>query len=192
MKISWRAAWLSALLCASFTFVLHAAGISAAANPAVESAHAASVPVLPHAQSSTADNIFANGFEAAPVTAPQLMIVKMASSNFVVGVAASYTLKVTNTGTVATTAAATVSDAIPNGLTLGTLPAGCLSAGQVVTCTIASGLAETSSMTFVIPVTPTTAATPSVTNTATVTGGGDSSCPGGSNCSSTAGYLRDQ
>ena len=52
------------------------------------------------------------------------------------GVPASYTLSVQNTGTAATTAVSTITDTIPTGLTIGTLPAGCTAAGQTVTCTI--------------------------------------------------------
>ncbi len=115
-----------------------------------------------------------------------LTIVKtVGSSPMVVGTATSYTLTVTNTG-LATTSAATVSDTIPSGLTIGTPPTGCTVAGQTVTCTIASGLALNASTSFVIPVTPTTAAGTSVSNTATVTGGGDTSCPAATtHCSST-------
>ena len=122
-----------------------------------------------------------------PVDAPQLTIVKTASApNFVVGVAASYTLTVTNTGTAPTTAAATITDTIPGTLTIGTLPAGCSAAGQVVTCTIAAPLNTSVPVSFTIPVTPTAAASgTSLSNTASVTGGGDPSCPGATNCSST-------
>jgi uncharacterized repeat protein (TIGR01451 family) len=134
-------------------------------------------PGAPHCGSTT----------NTPVNAPQLTIVKSASgSNFVVGVPASYTLTVTNTGTAATTQTATVSDTIPGTLTIGTLPAGCTATGQMVTCTIAAGLATGTPVSFVIPVTPTPAAIgTSVSNSATVTGGGDPTCPGGSHCSST-------
>ncbi|MBW8851907.1 MAG: DUF11 domain-containing protein, partial [Xanthomonadales bacterium] len=123
-----------------------------------------------------------------PVNAPVLTLTKTASAaSFTVGVPASYTLQVSNTGTVATNAVSTITDTIPTGLTIGTLPAGCTSAGQTVTCTIAAGLAAGSSTSLVIPVTPTTAAQPSVTNTATVTGGGDPTCPAAAHCTSTAG-----
>lgn len=82
------------------------------------------------------------GTVTTAVTRPQLTLTKTASaSSFTVGVAASYTLSVQNTGTAATTAVATISDTIPTGLTIGTLPGGCTAAGQVVTCTIAAGLA---------------------------------------------------
>ncbi|MEO7432130.1 MAG: hypothetical protein ABIR62_08900, partial [Dokdonella sp.] len=121
-----------------------------------------------------------------PVNAPQLTLVKTASAAaFVVDVPASYALQVTNTGSASTTAAATITDVVPAGLTLGTLPTGCSASGQQVDCTIAAGLAAGASVTFVIPVTPTLAATPSVSNTATVAGGGDPTCPKTANCSST-------
>ncbi len=117
---------------------------------------------------------------------PELTLTKTASSaSFVVGVPASYTLQLQNTGVVATTAAASITDTIPSGLTLGTLPAGCTAAGQTVTCTIAAGLAAGANTSFVIPVTPTLAAVPSVSNTATVNGGGDPTCPAATRCSST-------
>ncbi|SDD53722.1 DUF11 domain-containing protein [Aquimonas voraii] len=121
-----------------------------------------------------------------PVDAPQLTITKTASAaSFVVGTPASYTLSVQNTGTAATTAVSTITDTIPNGLTIGTLPAGCTAAGQTVTCTIPASLAAGGSASFVIPVTPTVSAVPSVSNTATVSGGGDPTCPAAARCSST-------
>ncbi|MFZ5635333.1 MAG: hypothetical protein ACOY82_01970, partial [Pseudomonadota bacterium] len=123
-----------------------------------------------------------------PVNAPQLTLTKTASASpWTVGVAASYTLQLSNTGTAATTAVSTITDTIPAGLTIGTLPAGCSAAGQTVTCTVAAGLAAGGSTSFVIPVTPTLAATPSVTNTASVSGGGDPTCPADARCTSTAG-----
>ncbi|MEO8366980.1 MAG: hypothetical protein ABI538_12300, partial [Pseudoxanthomonas sp.] len=120
-----------------------------------------------------------------PVNRPQLTMTKTASAtSFTVGVAATYTLQVSNTGTGATSAASTVTDTIPTGLTIGTLPAGCTAAGQTVTCTVATGLAAGSNTSFVIPVTPTSAAGTSVTNTATVSGGGDATCPATARCTS--------
>ncbi|MES2672298.1 MAG: hypothetical protein V4673_18015, partial [Pseudomonadota bacterium] len=120
-----------------------------------------------------------------PVNAAQLTMTKTASAaSFTVGTAASYTLQVSNTGSAATTAAATITDTIPTGLTIGTLPAGCSAAGQTVTCTIPAGLAAGANASFVIQVTPTAAATPSVSNTATVSGGGDPTCPANARCTS--------
>ena len=154
---------------ASGTSVVNRASVSGGGDP--------TCPGEPRCESST----------STPVDAPQLSVSKTASAAaFVVGVPASYTLTVTNTGTAATTAAASVSDTIPAVLTLGTLPAGCSAAGQVVTCTVAAGLASGAPVSFVIPVTPTAAASgSSVVNSATVSGGGDPSCPGQAHCGST-------
>ena len=123
-----------------------------------------------------------------PVVAPALMIVKTASASpWMVGVAASYTLTVTNTGTTATTAVSTITDVVPTGLTLGAMPTDCGKVGQTVTCTIAAGLATgaANAVSFIIPVTPTAAAQPSVTNTASVFGGGDPACVVAGDCEST-------
>ena len=115
------------------------------------------------------------------IVAPQLTLAKTANpSSFVIGVAGNYTLTLTNTGTTATTAVATITDTIATGLAIGTLPAGCTAAAQVVTCTVATGLAPgaANAVSFVIPVTPQASiGTTSVANTATVRGGGDATCP---------------
>jgi uncharacterized repeat protein (TIGR01451 family) len=112
------------------------------------------------------------------VNAPQLLLTKSASPDpFVVNAQGNYTLTLTNNGTAATTAATTISDTLPGGLTIGAMPAGCTLAGQAVTCTVAAGLATNSPVSFVIPVTPQSSlAGLSVTNTATATGGDDTSC----------------
>ncbi len=122
-----------------------------------------------------------------PVNAPKLGITKSASPNpFVVGQPASYTLTVTNTGAVATTAVTTVTDTIASTLTLGAMPANCSAAGQAVTCTIAAGLAANASTSFTIPVTPQTAAAgTTIANTANVTGGGDPACATACNSNTT-------
>ena len=124
------------------------------------------------------------------VNAPQLTLTKVASAGaFTVGTPATYTLQVSNNGTAATTAISTITDVIPTGLTIGTLPAGCLAAGQTVTCTVPLGLAPPNSVSFIIPVTPTEAALPSVTNTASVSGGGDPTCPAAARCVSSTGAI---
>ena len=121
----------------------------------------------------------------APVSAPQLTLTKTSSGTFAVGVPASYTLQVQNTGSAATFGNITVIDVVPAGLTLGTLPLGCTAAGQQVTCTITTSLAAGASTSFTLPVTPTAAAAPRVSNTATALGGGDPVCPDADNCKST-------
>ena len=120
-----------------------------------------------------------------PVNTVQLVIGKQAvPSSFTVGTPASYVITVTNQGSTATTAAATVSDAVPATLALGTLPAGCSAVSSQVTCTVPAGLAPSASASFIIPVTPTSGTTP-VTNTATVSGGGEAGCPAAVRCAST-------
>jgi len=125
------------------------------------------------------------GSVTAPVSAPQMTIKKTASTAWAVGVPASYTLEVTNTGSADSFGTITVIDVIPGTLTLGTLPAGCTAAGHQVTCTSSAVLAKDAKISFVIPVTPTAASAPSVSNTATVQGGGDPVCPTAANCTST-------
>ncbi|NCT70393.1 MAG: DUF11 domain-containing protein [Xanthomonadaceae bacterium] len=117
-----------------------------------------------------------------PVVASSLDIVKSGPATAVVGVPYDYTVTVTNTGTAATSVIATVTDVVPAGLTIGTLPTNCAtnpSGSQTVECTIASGLSNAApgnTVSYVIRVTPTAAAGTSVSNTATVTGGGDPDC----------------
>ncbi len=104
----------------------------------------------------------------------------------VVGVASNYTLKVELTNGSTNSADVVVTDTIPQGLTLGTMPEGCTNAGQVVTCTVAANALSKTAATksFVIPVTPTDKAGASVTNTAKASGGGDASCTGAGDCTS--------
>lgn len=125
-----------------------------------------------------------------PVVAARLEISKSGPATAVVGVPYNYTLNVSNVGQAATPVAATVTDLVPTGLTIGTLPASCaaIPAGsQSVVCSIAAGLSNTAPSnvaSFIIPVTATAAAGNNVSNTATVTGGGDAACASG--CASTA------
>jgi hypothetical protein len=108
----------------------------------------------------------------ANTATPKLTMTKTASvATLVVGVPASFTLQLSNTSALATTAATVITDTIPAGLTIGTLPAGCTAAAQVVTCTVALGLVGGGSVSFIIPITPTLAAGASVVNSATATGG---------------------
>ncbi|HYM85853.1 MAG TPA: hypothetical protein VET30_03880, partial [Pseudoxanthomonas sp.] len=109
--------------------------------------------------SATNPTCVRTAIDSDTVVASQLTLTKTASAaSFIVGTPASYTLSVQNTGTAATTTTSTITDAIPTGLTIGTLPAGCTVAGQTVTCTVATGLAINAISSFVIPVTPTAAA----------------------------------
>jgi uncharacterized repeat protein (TIGR01451 family) len=132
-------------------------------------------------------------FHVTFASQPRLTIAKTASvvapATAAVGVPFDYTITVTNTGAAATSATATVTDVVPIGLTLGTLPAGCTTnpvGSQTVVCTIAAGLSNVSpgnTATFVIPVTPQASINnTTVSNTATVTGGGDPTCATAGSC----------
>jgi uncharacterized repeat protein (TIGR01451 family) len=165
------------------SFVIHVTPqASASGTTAINTATAAGGgdPSCPAAAHCTAT-------VTTPIEAPQLTVVKSPSTaSFVVGVAASYTLMVTNSGTAATTAAAAITDNIPALLTLGAAPAGCTASGQTVTCTVPAGLATGQVVSFVIPVTPLAAAAgTTAANTATASGGGDPSCPAADHCTST-------
>src|SRR5690606_28125685 len=87
------------------------------------------------------------------IGAPNLEVGKIGPATATVAVAYDYVITVTNTGTAATTAAATVTDAVPAGLTINTA-AGCTIAGQTVTCPVPTGLAVSASANFTISVTP--------------------------------------
>src|SRR5262249_24342872 len=86
--------------------------------------------------------------------APRLQLQKSATpTTFVVGVAGTYTLTLTNVGTAATTNAVTITDVIPTGLQIDAVSAGCASAGQTVRCTVAAPLATNTPVTFTVTVT---------------------------------------
>ena len=90
------------------------------------------------------------------MNAPALAITKSASPNpFVVGQAASYTITVTNTGTADTTATSTISDAIPTGLTIGTLPQAAVPPARTSRARSQPIGAGGGSQAFTNPVTPT-------------------------------------
>lgn len=106
------------------------------------------------------------------VDAADLAIIKSHSGSFLVGGTGTYSLEVSNAGTVATTGAASVHDTLPAGLAPSdaTEPGGwdCTTSGQDVDCTHAAGIAPAESATIEIPVSVGVAAVPSVDNTATV------------------------
>ncbi|KAF1708229.1 isopeptide-forming domain-containing fimbrial protein [Pseudoxanthomonas sacheonensis] len=91
-----------------------------------------------------------------------------------VGDTLTYTLTV-NVANAATTAAEVLTDTLGAGLTVGTLPAGCTSSGQVVTCTLAAGSAI-GSYTFVYTATVAATATTSVSNSVVPSTGSCTTC----------------
>ena len=103
---------------------------------------------------------------------PDVKIEKSASrASVAAGDSFDWILAVTNTSSAQATGVR-ITDTIPGSLTIGTLPAGCTSAGQTVTCDIGdlgAGAAATRS----IPVTTTNASCPKVDNTGTVTADDD-------------------
>ena len=112
------------------------------------------------------------------VSYPQLSIAKTANGPWTAGqTGAAYTLNVANLGTVATNGTITVTDQLPDGLTLGTpsLPAGWsyTTSGQLVTLTSSGILSAGSNVNLTLPVSISTSAASSITNKAVVSGGGD-------------------
>ncbi len=110
------------------------------------------------------------------VTAPDLSMAKSHSGNFTAGVAATYTLTITNSGTAATFGTITAIDSAPAGLTpTGASGSGwaCGVAGQVVTCTNPGPLAVSGVSTITVNATVLATAVPSVTNIARVATAGD-------------------
>lgn len=120
-----------------------------------------------------------DGSTTNTVSAPQLNLTKSATpTSFTVGQEGTYTLTVTNSGTAATNGDTVVSDTIPAGLTIGTLPSSCTANGQQISCTITQTLnALNGSATISIPVIAQVAVNgQTVQNAATVKGGGDPGC----------------
>lgn len=125
-----------------------------------------------------------------PVNAPHLLLEKTAgTTEFSVGVASTYVLKVSNVGTASTSGKITIVDTLPASMTLGDLSAvpECSATGTLVKqlqCEFSTVLAIGAFKSFSIPVTPTVAAAPSVTNNAQAYGGGDPVCPMAASCKS--------
>ncbi len=140
--------------------------------------------VLNRATASTPEVTSDPDSETVTFVGPALTIVKSAPASAVVNQAFDYTLTVTNNGTAATTAVATVTDVIPTGVTINSVTnPGCTTAGQTVTCTVPAGLAAGGgSVVFTINVTPTVNATNPIVNSAGVVGGGDPNCANPGDC----------
>ncbi len=128
------------------------------------------------------DAVPGNNTSSDPVTVivppPDLSIVKTATTSFVVGQQASYTLAVANVSVTPTSGTTTITDVLPSGLTfVSAAGAGwsCSPSGATVTCANPSPIAGGASagvITLTVAVSP--PAAPSVTNTATVSTPGDS------------------
>jgi len=117
-------------------------------------------------------------------TAPQVTVTKTATPNpFTVGMPASYTVTVTNSGSVTTSGNIIISDTLPSGITLTTASGTNWSCGgtTALTCTFTGTLAAGASTVLTLNVAVAATATTG-DNTATASGGGDSSCPAAAHC----------
>jgi uncharacterized repeat protein (TIGR01451 family) len=126
-----------------------------------------------------------NGGTATVAATPVLNVAKTAAPMpFVVGQPGTYTITVTNTGSVDTSGAITLTDTLPTGITL-TMASGtnwsCVGT-TALTCTFsgtltAAGGSTTLTLTVAVGASATTA-----DNSATASGGGDPGCPAAGRC----------
>ncbi len=176
LDVSCTVAPLAAGASQSFTITLHATG--SAVSPLSNTAYVtgggdpACAPATPCASPTVATNL----------TAPKLSLAKTGPSDAVVGVPFDYVLTVTNIGTAAMTASATVTDAMPAGVAFDNM-GGCSATGLDVSCTVAP-LAAGASQSFTITLHATGSAVSPLSNTAYVTGGGDPACAPATPCAS--------
>ena len=94
-----------------------------------------------------------------------MVSVATGTTSFALGEAVRLTLSVTNQGPRNATGV-TIVDTVPTGFVVGTLPAGCVAAGQTVTCTVGALNNGITSSNFIIPLTA-PGSSDSGTNTAT-------------------------
>jgi uncharacterized repeat protein (TIGR01451 family) len=143
--------------------------VSEAAYPSVTNSVTVSTPNDNNPNNNSDD-------DPTNVLAPDLVIQKIHTEDFVVGTTGVYTITVTNVGTGPTTGTIIVTDTLPTGLSFvsgtGTNWT-CLAVGQTVTCTNPGPLAPSTSTTITLTVNVESSAYPSVTNSATVSTPGD-------------------
>ncbi|MEP4783106.1 MAG: hypothetical protein ABJX46_00130, partial [Erythrobacter sp.] len=96
-----------------------------------------------------------------------LEALKSMPSTIITGQTVNIDLTIRNTGPQSAPAGSTIVDTIDASLSIGTLPAGCTSSGQTVTCT-AGALALSNTANFSIPVTAVAPTGGTINNTATV------------------------
>jgi uncharacterized repeat protein (TIGR01451 family) len=143
--------------------------VSEAAYPSVTNSVTVSTPNDNNPNNNSDD-------DPTNVLAPDLVIQKIHTEDFVVGTTGVYTITVTNVGTGPTTGTIIVTDTLPTGLSFvsgtGTNWT-CFAVGQTVTCTNPGPLAPSASSTITLTVNVESSAYPSVTNSATVSTPGD-------------------
>ncbi len=134
-------------------------------------------PVIANTASVTGggDLGFHSATDTANATVPALAITKSHTGDFTTGQQGSYTITVSNAGSVATLGTVTVTDFLPFGMALSSFSGtgwGC-SGSTFVTCTRSDSLATGSSYPPLILNVTVSGGQQSVFNTASVTGGGD-------------------
>ncbi|HLF00427.1 MAG TPA: hypothetical protein VI547_00480, partial [Anaerolineales bacterium] len=144
------------------------------------------VSVSTPGESNTANNTDTDSVIVTAAPAPDLTITKTHVGNFTVGVNSNFTLTVRNTGSGPTTAAITVTDTLPAGLTFvsvsGTGWDCSATVAPNVSCTHPGPVAAGGVLPdLTLTVTPTVATPPAILNTANVTTAGDIN--GGNNAS---------
>jgi len=143
------------------------------------------VNVLAAAVPSVTNTVSASGGGASnaptatdPTTvagAPALQANKSHSGSFVIGLTGTYSLSVTNAGTSATTGTLTYVDTLPAAFTYASASGTgwtCAAAGQVVTCTTTTAIANGSTSPTISLVVNVVGPTGTATNSATASGGG--------------------
>ena len=153
---------------------------------------------------ATANNGNNTGTDATPtIASPDLRIAKSHASNFTLGGTGTYSFTVSNTSATASSGTITVTDTLPNGLTVNGGASGGITEGgtnaanwtctsnatnpQTITCTSATVIAANGSSTFNFTVNvgaSTAIGTNSITNTAAVSGGGENAAANTNNSSS--------
>ena len=157
----------------SLTVAVAAAAFAASPVTNVANISGGNEPAYNNTNNSASDVTTING-------APDLTVVKTHSGNFTRGATGSYTITVTNSGTASTSGTVTVTDNLPTGLTVASVPTpsgwNCgttVIGSSTMTCTRSNALAPTISYPAIsLSVNVAQSAASSVTNSVTVSGGG--------------------
>jgi len=166
----------------------------AGASPSVNNSAAVSGGGEPVANSSNNSSTITTAVCANGTGCPDLQLVKSGPASFTVPVNGTYVLSAKNTGGYATVAAYTITDPLPNGMTIATVPSGTgwtctpnapdnVVGGTRVVCSsntvIAAGGTNPNSISVTVAVTNN--AVPSAVNIASISGGGEPSGATGNN-----------
>jgi uncharacterized repeat protein (TIGR01451 family) len=128
-------------------------------------------------------------------TLPNLVITKTHTGNFTVGTDGTYTLTASNTGSGPTSGTITVTDNLPTGLTVASVPSipnwncsATVVGSSTMTCTsttvIAAGASHPNAITLTVVVSAAAFAASPVTNVANISGGGEPALNNGNNSAS--------